>query len=268
MKDYYSILGLSKTASQEEISKAYKELALKYHPDKNPNNLEFATEKFKEIQEAFDVLSNSFKKLNYDNFRKSPFTGFKNRNAEDIFNAFTEYFDKNQYEGSKIRIKLSLEEIFKGCSKIITTYELETAKEKNVVVSVPPGIDENTQIRVPNAGSDGKDLFVVVQIEKNENLKREGRHLFGNMDISYSTLILGGNITYKLFDSNIEIKIKPLTKVGSRIKLKGQGMPLLQNPQVRGDLFITINLKMPKEISDEYKKLLEKISELDLLLEK
>lgn len=268
MKDYYSILGLNKSASQEEISKSYKELALKYHPDRNPDNLEFATKKFKEIQEAFNVLSNSFKKSNYDNFRNHPFKGFKNRNAEDIFNAFTEYFDKNQYEGSKIRVKLSLEEIFKGCDKIITTYELETAKEKNVVVSIPPGIDENTQIKVPNAGSDGKDLFVVVHIEKNENLKREGRHLFGSVDISYSNLILGGEIDYKLFDSNIKIKIKPLTKVGSRIKLKGQGMPLLQNPQVRGDLFITLNLKMPIKINDEYKKLLEKISELDSILEK
>lgn len=266
MKDYYSILGLNnKSATQEEISKSYKELALRYHPDKNPDNLKFATEKFKEVQEAFDVLSDDSKKLNYDNFRNSPFKGFKNRNAEDIFRAFSHYFDKNQYEGSKIRIKLSLKEIFEGCDKILTIYELETAKEKSIIVNIPAGVDENAQIRVPNQGSDGKDLFVVVEIDKNENLKREGRHLFGQIDISYSILILGGSVTYQLFDSNIDIKIRPLTKVGSRIKLKGQGMPILQNPQTRGDLFITVNLKMPKEVGEDYKKLLEKISDLDKL---
>lgn len=267
MKDYYSILGLNKNASQEEISKAYRELVVKYHPDKNPDNTKEATDKFKEIQEAFEVLSNSSKKSSYDSFRSSSFQGFKNRNAEDIFKAFSDFFDKNQYEGSKIRIKLSLEEIFKGCDKIITTYELETAKEKNVIVTVPPGIEDGTQIRIPNAGSDGKDLFIVVQIEKNENLKREGRHLFGEIDIPYSTLILGGSISYKLFDFDIDIKIRPLTKVGSRIKLKGQGMPILQNPQIRGDLFITVNLKMPKQEikNEEYKNMLQKILELEKL---
>jgi curved DNA-binding protein len=266
MKDYYSVLGLNKNASQEEISKAYKDLALKYHPDKNPDNLKYATEKFKEVQEAFDVLSNSSKKLDYDNFRSSPFTGFRNRRTEDIFRAFSDYIDKNQYEGSKIRIKLTLEEVFKGCDKIVTVYELETGKEKNVIMSVPAGIDENTQIRIPNSDSNNKDLFVVVQIEKHNDIQREGRHLFGQVEISYSTLMLGGSVSYNLFGSNIDIKIRPLTKAGSKIRLKGQGMPVLQNPQVRGDLFITINLKMPKEINKEYKELLEKISEIDKLL--
>lgn len=262
MKDYYSILGLQKTASQEEISKAYKELALKYHPDKNPDNLENATKKFKEVQEAFDALSDPYKKSHYDNFQNSAFQ-FRSRNAEDIFRAFSDFFEKTQTNGSKVRIKITLEEAYKGCEKIVSVYELETAKAKEIIVKIPPGIDEDTQIRIPNAGSDGNDLFVVATILKDDKLKREGKHLFGEIEVPYTTLVLGGKTTYKLFDSNIEIKIRPNTKTGSKIRLKGQGMPILRNPEIKGDLFVTINLKIPNPITEDHKKAIEKLIEFE-----
>jgi curved DNA-binding protein len=261
MKDYYSILGLNKNASQEEISKAYKELALKYHPDKNPNNLEGATNKFKEIQEAFDTLSDPNKKLGYDNFQV-PFQ-FKNRNSEDIFRAFSNIFQKASSNGSKIRVKLTLEEACKGCSKLVSVYETNTNQAKEILVNIPPGISEDMQIRIPNADSEGQDLFVVANILKDENLKREGKHLFGEVFVPYCTLVLGGSITYQLFDLKIEIKIRPKTKTGSKVRLRGQGMPSLHNPNEKGDLFVFINLKIPEEISEEHKQLLEKLSNFD-----
>jgi len=262
MKDYYGILGLNKNASQEDVAKAYKELALKYHPDRNPDNLEESTKKFKEVQEAFDVLSDSYKKSNYDNFQNSPFQ-FRSRNADDIFKAFSDLFEKTNSNGSRVRVKISLEEAYKGCEKIVSVYELETAQTKEIIVKIPPGVEEDTQIRIPNAGSDGHDLFVVAIITKDENLKREGKHLFGDLEVPYPTLVLGGKVDYKLFDSNIEIKIRPNTKTGSKVRLKGQGMPFLQNPNVRGDLFITINLKLPQDITEEHKNSIEKLKEFD-----
>lgn len=261
MKDYYSVLGLNKNASQEEISKSYKELALKYHPDKNLDNLEESTAKFKEIQEAFDILSDLNKKSQYDNFQV-PFQ-FKSRNSEDIFRAFSDLFKKSNLNGSKIRVKLTLEEAYKGCIKLVSLYETETNQAKEILVNIPPGISEDTQIRVPNADSDGKDLFIVANIVKDNNLKREGKHLFGEVFVPYSILVLGGTVNYQLFDSKIEIKIRPRTKTGSKVRLRGQGMPALQNPNEKGDLYIFINLKIPENITEEHKQLLEKLSNFD-----
>lgn len=260
MKDYYSILGLQKNASQEEILKAYRELALKYHPDRNPDDSEESAKKFKEIQQAFDSLSDPYKKASYDDFENSPFQ-FRTRNAEDIFSAFSDFFEKTKINGSRIRVKITLEEAYKGCEKIVKVYGSENSEEKEILVKIPAGIDENTQIRVPQP--EGDDLFVVAIIIKDENLKREGRHLFGELEIPYHVLVLGGKVNYKLFDRNIEIKIRPNTKTGSKIRLKGQGMPTLQRSDVRGDLFVFINLKIPQTLTEDHKKSIEKLIEFE-----
>lgn len=260
MKDYYSILGVQKNASQEDILKAYRELALKYHPDRNPDDSEEAAKKFKEIQQAFDSLSDPYKKASYDNFQNSPFQ-FRSRSPEDIFSAFTDFFEKTQTNGSRVRVKISLEEAYYGCEKLVNVYNHEVNSEaKEILVKIPPGIDENTQIRVPQPNG---DLFVVATILKDQNLKREGKHLFGELEIPYHTLVLGGKVNYKLFNHSMEIKIRPNTRTGSKIRLKGQGMPTLQRPDVKGDLFVFINLKMPQNLTEDHKKNIEKLIEFE-----
>jgi len=142
------------------------------------------------------------------------------------------------------------------------SYLIDSTKE--VEVKVPPGIDDGTQIRMAGEAADGGDFFVVVNVEKDPRFIRNGNLLFGSLDVSYSTLVLGGKVEYDFLNSKIDVNILPKTKSGSKLRLKNQGIPMVGNPSLKGDLIVQVNLKMPdKEINTEYKKLLNKIYKLE-----
>lgn len=330
MKNPYQILGVEKEASQSEITKAYRSLASKYHPDKNLDNKEEATKKFKEISEAFETIGDEKKRREFDSFGSFPFSSFnfRSRNSvDDVFsNLFSNFFDgKNSYGGSKVRLKISFEESYFGCVKKANSEKhkiCETCKGtgssswescsscrgqgfvffnngpmkirsscsvcsgkgslskercltcegksylvdfvKEVEVKIPPGIEDGTQIRIAGAAADGGDFFVIINVEKDSRFTRNGNLLFGNLDVPYSTLILGGKVEYDFLSSKISIDIFPKTKPGSKFRLKNKGVPMINNPDLKGDLIVQVNLKMPEvEINSEYKKLLNKISKLE-----
>lgn len=322
MEEYYQILGVHRNASQEEIERAYRFLALKYHPDKNINEEKESTEKFKKIQEAYEFL------INFKNSKASSFFGFSKKNSvDDIFdNIFSNVFgdQKKNNNSSKVRIKINLEDAYRGCEKIIqidkhdfcrncqgtggvvwTSCEkcqgigfiqkkdsilyksscsfcegkgnkiLEKCKDclgngflvkekSDISVSVPAGISDETQIRLSNKGSGGGDLFVVVNINKDSSWERNNNDLLCDFEVPYYNLVFGGLIDLNLFSEKIKVKIKPRTKTGSKIKIKNFGMPFLENPNIRGDLELTIQLKLPKEITKDYKELMEKFKNLEL----
>jgi molecular chaperone DnaJ len=305
MKDYYKILGLSKGCSLEEIDKAYRNLASKYHPDKNPDNeIEFS-KKFKEIQEAYEKL----KSMPLFSFK------FENNSVDDIFDNMLNKFFGNQKANnySKIRVRVSLDEVYNGCEKIIEYNEssyCETCRgtggeswakcdickgvgyvdhsichickgkgsvvikecneckgnglvikdRKKININIPPGIQDETQIRI--AGEHG-DLFVIVNVQKNSKFTREGLDLKCILEVPYDILILGGICKLDLFNKQIDVKIKPRTKTGSKIVFKEVGMPSLKDPNARGDLQMEVQLKMPEKISKDYKKLLEKLKTIE-----
>lgn len=321
--DPYEVLGIDKCASQEEILKAYRCLALKFHPDKNLDFPLEASEKFKEVCAAFDLIGEEKKRKKYDLFGDSPIPsfGFRNRNSvDDIFdNMFSEVFGNQK--NSKIRIKVTLEEAYFGCSKKVKSekqnfcesckgtgslvwepcskcegkgfikgaskiqsvcaicsgrgsvslqkctdcsgqgYLVEYAKEVDVMI--PEGIEDGSQIRFAEESADGGDLFVVVYIEKHPNLKREGRNLFGHIEVPYSTFILGGTAQYELFGNKIDLKIPAKTDAGTRMRIKNQGMPFTLNPSVRGDLYLDLKLKIPKQLTKEYKEIIDKLSKIE-----
>jgi molecular chaperone DnaJ len=135
--------------------------------------------------------------------------------------------------------------------------------EREVEVAIPPGAEDGMQIRLAGEGPNGGDLFVAVVVDKNPSIERHQRNLVSSVEVSYSTLVLGGEVAFRLFESEMSVKIPPRSRAGSRLRIRGQGMPALQNPKLRGDLFLDINLKIPKEIGAEHEKLLKKLEKLD-----
>ena len=306
MKDYYKILGINRNCSIEELNKTYRELALKYHPDKNVDNLEESSKKFKEIQEAYEFIIKNPKKFE-----------FKTNSIDDIFdNIFSKFFgDQKKDNSSKIRIKISFEESYKGCSKEVSIDRHEFCelcqgtggslwekcnecsgrgfvesstcvycmgkgsniktkcsdclgkgfliKDKNkLTITIPPGIEDGTQIRFSNEGSDGGDLYVIINVQKSSDFIRENQNLLYTLEVPYSKLVLGGTIEFKLFESIINLKIKPRTKSGSKLVIKNHGFSSLGS-SIKGDLILNIQLKMPDKISKEHKDIIDKLSNFE-----
>lgn len=312
MKDYYNILGISCNATKQEIEKSYRKLVLKYHPDRNFNS-KASVKKFLEIQEAYDFLKN----------KKSTFV-FKNTKADDVFdNIFSKFFgdQKRENNSTKIRIKITLEECYKGCSKEVFIDEHSFCNtcqgtggiewnhcdkcegkgfvyesgiisiqsccifcegkgscikekcsdckgngfliksKKKIIVDIPKGIKNDTQIRIPEA-SFGKDLYVVVNIQKNEFV-RNNQDLIVDLYVSYTKLVLGGNLDFLIFGKKINIKIKPRTIPGSTIILRNEGLPFVENENIKGNLIFNVKLDMPSSLNKKYKDILLKLSNFE-----
>ena len=334
MKDYYQILEIDKKATVDEIKKAYRKLAKKYHPDVNKE--ESASEKFKELTEAYEVLSNNSKRRNYDlgsnSFGSNSFgsSSFYNPFGGDLFGFRpTREPQGRKQSHTRVTLVISLKEAKEGCEKEVEFKDEEICKDcngegaseyekcsycngvgyvqsqsklnknsdiwivrqscsicnqtgrvpkescktcsgsgtinngmKKTEVEIPPGISDGSQLRVRGQGPANSDLFVRVVVKEDEGVVRKGNHLFSSLDVDYPTLILGGEEEFELFGEKLSVKIKPKTEVGSTLRLQGQGMPIAQIPDTNGDLYLSINLKMPQKITQEYKKLLEKIRKL------
>lgn len=332
-RDPYEVLGVSKDASKEEVSKAYRRLARKYHPDTNPGNAEEATEKFKEVARAYEILGDPAKRAHFDRFGQVGRSGhhgfgFQQR-PDDIFRSvFSHFFDEgghHQIKGTRVRLTIDLIDAFKGGTKKVKVEDQNRCDEckgtgatkwdtcefcrgsgaqqvkgggivmqttcgkcngrgklpskgcnacgskgftkgdiRYVEVEVPPGVDTNTQIRIPDEGIDGTDLYVLVVVKPHDRIKRDGKNLFVEVEVPYTKLVLGGKVEVESLDSSVTLKVKSNTQAGARYRLKGEGMPSMQQPQLRGDLFAVVQLKLPgKSITKEYKALLTKLAKLE-----
>jgi DnaJ-class molecular chaperone len=133
---------------------------------------------------------------------------------------------------------------------------------RDVFVKIPQGIDDGSQIRLDGEGSDGKDLFVVVNVEKDSSFTRQDKFLIGSVEVPYHTLVLGGSAEIDVFGTKIVFNLQPRLNAGTRIRIKSQGMPHPSNPAIKGDLLIDIKLKMPKEITKEHEKALRRLAKI------
>ena len=147
------------------------------------------------------------------------------------------------------------------CEKCQSTGFIKQGVRK-VEVEVPVGIETNTQIRVPDEGVDGTDLYVLVVVRPHKTIKRDGRNLFTEVVVPYTQLVLGGETEVDTLDKPVKLKVKPNTQSGVRYRLRGEGMPSLRSPQ-KGDLFVSVQLKMPGKLTKEYKALLAKLAKLE-----
>jgi curved DNA-binding protein len=294
--DYYKVLGLSNSATESEIKSAYRKLARKYHPDLNPNNKE-AEKKFKEINEANEVLSDPVKRKKYDKHGRDwqhadeiekmqqnrsqsrrntgqPFgsTDYSGGYAEDYSEFFGSMFGgesgsrsrQSRFRGQDIKASLALKltDVYKTQKQTITV------NDKNIRLTFPAGIEDGQVIKVAGHGGPGVnggpngDLYITFSIENNTSFKREGNHLYKTVDLDLYTAVLGGDILVDTFDGQVKLKISEGTSSATKVKLKGKGFPVYKKENEYGDLFITFHIKLPSNLTAKEKELFNELQKL------
>jgi len=280
-RDYYDVLGVSRNASLEEIKKAYRKLALEWHPDRNKSSQ--AEERFKEINEAYEVLSDPGKKAAYDQFghaafspgsmggfegfpggftrtyKKGPFTytyttfggsplggfGFDFEGFSDPFEIFEQFFGGSPFrerrQFPRYGLTLSFMEAAKGCEKEII---IEGEKRK---IRIPQGVEDGTRIKF-------SDFYVTIDVKPDKIFQREGDDIFVNQEISLGTAILGGTIDVPTIDGQVKLKIRPGTQPGTMIRLRGRGIKRLHG-YGRGDQYVRLLVKIPEKLTSRQKEL-------------
>ncbi len=283
MKDYYSILGVSRNATADELKSAYRKLALQWHPDRNKTAE--ASEKFKTINQAYEVLSDTKKKNMYDqvgheafarggygrasgggqqNYQGSPFTytytssggspfeGF-DLGGTDPFEIFEQFFgfggrsSQSRQRRPAYQITISFDEAVHGVTKEV---QIE-GKQKSI--KIPAGIDNGMRIRF-------SDFDLLISVAHDTRFKREGQDIYSEVNISYATAVMGGVISVPGIDDTIKVKVRPGTASGTAMRLRGKGI-VYPNSHQRGDQYIVFTITVPSRISSRQKKLLEEFEE-------
>lgn len=299
--DYYKVLDVTKSATEADIKKAYRKLARKYHPDLNPNDKE-AEKKFKEINEANEVLSNPENRKKYDKYGKdwkhadefekagydpnqqqssrqqsssqysgSDFSGFggdfSGGDFSDFFNSMYgggRSRSQSKYRGQDFNAELELD-----LAEAYTTHKRNlSVNGKNIRITIPAGVENGQIIKIPNHGGPGVnggpngDLYITFIISNNSDFKREGNNLYADAPIDLYTAILGGETQINTFDGKVKIKVPAETQLGTKVKLKGKGFPVYKKENQFGDLYITYTIKMPTKLSEKEKELFEELAKL------
>lgn len=288
-KDYYKILGVERKASADDIRKAYRKLAMQFHPDKNPGNKK-AEEKFKEMNEAYQVLSDEKKRARYDqlgsaysdfrtgggrpsDFQWDDWRGARgsSQNTDDAFggSGFSDFFStifgeamrssaRNQaaQQGYQQEVDISFQEAFEG-----TTRQLQTNRRK-LQVRIPAGVKTGSKVRVAGAGPEGLDLYLVVNVTDEDKFERDGQDLYTTSTLSVFTLILGGETDVETPTGKVKLSIPAGTQTDQVFRLAGRGMPHLKNPNTKGDLFVKLKVQVPKYLSSKQRELIEEVARI------
>ncbi len=293
-KDYYEVLGLKKGASNEEIKKAYRKLAVKYHPDKNPGDKE-AEEKFKEINEAYAVLSDPQKKAQYDQFGSTDF--HRRFSQEDIFRGFDvgdifkdmgfgteDIFSRifgggNFQQGTRFRtakrrgedftmeLHVSFREAVLGTEKRVAF--LRNGNREELSVKVPAGISDGARLRIAGKGGKGNgdgapgDLYLTVKVGADPVFTREDDDIIVERNINFSEAAMGTSLEIPTLEGEKRIKVPAGIQPGTKIRLKGFGVPHM-GKNTRGDLYVKIGVNVPEHLTETQKKLLTELAKTGL----
>ena len=312
-KDYYQILGVSRDATTDEIKKAYRKLAAKYHPDKNPGD-KSAEEKFKEINEAKEVLTDPEKRKLYDQFGKD-WEYYKQAGAqgnfdwskyaqqqgggrtytysgniedmEDLFGGggFSDFFDllfgggggartRTRHGRTRTRptsqkgqdyaaeVFISLEEAYHGTSRQLNV------DGQTIKINLKPGVADGQKLKVSGKGGPGiaggqkGDLYITVKVYPHPLFERKGDDLYTDVKVDLYTAVLGGKVEVNTFKGKVKVDIAPGTNPGKVLKLKGLGMPNYKHPGTHGDLYVKINVEIPKDLTDKEIELFKKLRDM------
>ena len=300
-RDYYKTLGIDKNATQEEIKKAYRKLAVKYHPDKNKGD-QTAENKFKEVAEAYEVLKDPEKRKKYDTLGSNwnqygnaqeggcfntGWNGFGGRrggarvefeNIHDVFGGagFSDFFQSffgggfegaRQQQGFKgqdyeANMTLSLEEAFTGTTRLIDR------DGQKLRIKIKPGVADGQTLRIKQKGGRGirggetGDLYVKIAVAKHPEFERQGNDLHKSLQVELYTAILGGKATINTLKGNMVINIPEGSENGKVLRLKGLGMPDYDHQNNFGDLYVKVDVQLPKQLSEEEKALFRKLAEI------
>lgn len=284
-RDYYEILGVAKTASDAEIKSAYRKMALQYHPDRNKEA--GAEDKFKEINQAYEILRDPQKRKMYDQFGHAAFdprSGFGNASAgnpfggfnqsgpfswtyttsggsnpfadygvdfSDPFDIFEQFFGGASPFGARQPRKphYSLKVSFMDAIKGIEKTIIHQGKEYKI--RIPAGANDGTRIRYP-------DFDVSIDVQPDEVFKRDGYDIFIDHPVSYTTAALGGEIEVPTVDGNVKVKVRPGTQPGTMMRLRGKGVPHLRQSG-RGDEYVRLVVTVPTSLNRDQKKVVEEL---------
>lgn len=346
-RDYYEVLGVSRNATEKEIAAAYRKLAVKYHPDSNPDDPQ-ATEKFKEAAEAYEVLRDPEKRARYDRYGHAGVEGAAPQfhTVEDIFEAFSDIFggglfgdlfggrrSRRPRRGNDVRadLELTLEEAARGCEKTVRFARSElcehchgsgaepgssrdlcrqcggrgqivqgagmiriqttcptcrgagsvvtqrctkcrgqgvVARNVELVVHVPPGVDDGMRIRLAGEGEPSLeggppgDCYCFIKVRRHHLFHREGKHLLVQLPITYSQAVLGARLDVPTLQGTVPLDIPRGTQSGQQFRLRGLGMP---DPRggTPGDLIVETVVEIPKKVSAKQEELLRQLAELE-----
>ena len=290
--DYYKILGVPKTATEEEIKKEYRKLARKLHPDLNPTDKE-AHKKFQQVNEANEVLSDTDKRKKYDQYgkdwqhadqfeqqRQSRGQQRSQQFGGDSDGDFSSFFEsmfgggggggggrsrQTKFRGQDYNAEMQLS----FTDAMETQQQTITINSKNIRVTIPAGIENGQVLKLKghgapgvNGGPDG-DLFITFSIGNHPNFKRLGNDLYTTAIIDLYTALLGGETTIETLSGKVKLKITPETQHGTKIRLKGKGFPVYRKEGEKGDLYVTYEVKLPTNLTEEQKELFTKLSVLN-----
>ena len=280
MADYYEVLGVPRTADDKGIRQAYRRLARKYHPDLNPGD-EHAEKRFKEINEAHEVLSDPEARKKYDAYgsrwkqadefeARGPFThggGGATDFGADIFSGFEDILGRSRSRragwtstASRLEtpVTVSLEDAFHGSVHNVTISS--RSGQRRVEVTVPPGVDTGSKVRF--ALDRDTEILLKVTVAPHERFERKGADLYLEAQVPFEDVVLGGETRIDTLTGRLHVKVPAGTQNGQRIRLARQGMPKLKTPNVRGDLYVTVLPVMPKNLTEEERGLLEEFRRL------
>lgn len=292
--DYYKILGIDKNASTEDVKKAYRKLARKYHPDVNPNNKE-AHKKFQEINEANEVLSDPDKRKKYDQYGKDwqhaeAFEKARQQQqrqrtyttGDEYFggggeSTFSDFFEslfggmggrssgrESKFRGQDYRaeLHLSLREAYSTHQRTITL------DGKNIRITIPAGVEDGQKIRLKGYGAPGinggpnGDLYITLVIQEDSQFKRLGNDLYTTAEINLYTAVLGGETTVETLSGKLKLKVPTGTQNDTRVRVRGKGFPVYKKDGEFGDLYVTYKVNIPTNLSEKEKQLFTELSKL------
>lgn len=279
--DYYQTLELNRNATADDIKKAYRKLAKKYHPDANPNDTG-AKKKFQEINEANEVLGDADNRKKYDKYGKDwqhsnayeqqarqrqQYGGYDNdAGFSDFFSSMFGGRRNTKQKGQDLvaDLQLNLTDVFSTHQKTITV------NEKNIRITIPAGTDTDQKIKLagygnpsPNGGAAG-DLIITFKINNNTFYKRIGNDLHLTHSIDLYTAVLGGDIELNTLHGKVKLKVKPETQNNTKIRLKGKGFPAYKQEGVFGDLYLTYLITLPTNLSDKENQLFQELQKIYL----
>ena len=298
--DYYNVLGINKNATTDEVRKAYRKLARKYHPDLNPNNKE-AEKKFQEINEANEVLSDPEKRKKYDKYGKDWKHGEEFEKAQrqqqqyqrqyqqystgggfggadfggddfsDFFHSmFGGGFSQQARGGARFKGQDLNAELELTLRQAMQTHQQTlTINGKNVRITIPAGVSDGQKIRLKGYGQPGinngpsGDLYITFRIAQDPVFKRKGNDLYKQVEIDLYTAVLGGEIMIDTLEGKVKFPVKQNTQPDTTVRLRGKGFPVYKKEGQFGDLYITVKVKLPERLTAKEKELFTELSNLN-----
>ena len=286
--DYYQILGISKNASADDIKKAYRKLARKYHPDLNPNDKD-ANKRFQEVNEANEVLSDPEKRKKYDQYGENwqhadefaqagkareqrsgpqPHSTYGNADFSDFFESMFGGAERSssransRFKGQDLHaeLALSLQDAYNTHKRTVTV------NGKNLRITIPAGVADGQIIKLKgqgmpcvNGGPAG-DLYITFIISPNPIFKRLNDDMYLNHEIDLYTAVLGGETTVETLSGKLKLKVGPGTQNGTKIRVKGKGFPLYKKEGEFGNLYVTYQVKLPTTLTQRQRELFEELA--------